>query len=353
MKRKGAVVTDAVEDLAVKDAFWTQQLARLATRRGDKPYDKLLDWLASVAPKALEHGDLARWTAALAALPDVTPTRVGLDSARVVIGGAEDLDSRGASASSTPTLSPLALRAQLEEFIPWRKGPFELFGIGIDTEWRCDLKWDRLADAIAPLRGRRVLDVGSGNGYYAYRMAGAGAAQVLGIDPHVPYVAQFLLLQKYLGAQPVDVLPITLDDFPERSAAFDTVFSMGVLYHRRSPIDHLLQLRDALRAGGELVLETLVVEGEQGYSLIPEASYARMRGIWFVPSVATLEAWLTKAGFEAIKVVDVSATTVEEQRATSWMPFESLVDSLDENDASRTIEGHPAPRRVVMVAQKK
>ena len=103
-------------------------------------------------------------------------------------------------------------------------------------------------------------------------MAGAGAKQVLGIDPHVPYVAQFLLLQQYLAEVAVDILPITLDDFPERCAAFDTAFSMGVLYHRRSPIDHLLQLRDCLRVGGELVLETLYVEGDEGYSLMPEGS---------------------------------------------------------------------------------
>jgi tRNA (mo5U34)-methyltransferase len=31
---------------------------------------------------------------------------------------------------------------------------------------------------------------------------------------------------------------------------------MGVLYHRRSPLEHLWQLKDQLVNGGELVLET-------------------------------------------------------------------------------------------------
>lgn len=324
--------------------FYSAQLNRFSARADTKELSVLAQSLASVTPSALNHGDIGRWTKALDALPAARPSSIELTSARLVIGEAADLHD---------VLPALEFRAQLEAFIPWRKGPFELFGVGIDTEWRCDLKWARLENAVSPLAGRRVLDVGSGNGYYAYRMAGAGAKQVLGIDPHVPYVAQFLLLQHYLSEVAVDVLPITLDDFPERCGAFDTVFSMGVLYHRRSPIDHLLQLRDCLRSGGELVLETLFVEGDEGYSLIPQGSYARMRGIWFVPTIATLTAWISKAGFDRVRVVDESVTTTDEQRATAWMPYESLADSLDPNDNSRSIEGHPAPRRVVIVATKR
>ncbi len=327
---------------AAKAVFFDEQLARFTARCDSKAMGKLAEALTAICPQALNQGDPKRWLAALSTLPALAPSQVDLNSPRLIIGAEENL--------AASAMSPLALRAQLEEFIPWRKGPFEIFGTGIDTEWRCDLKWQRLAEAITPLNGKRVLDVGSGNGYYSYRMAGAGAAQVLGIDPHIPYVTQFLLLQKYLSEVSVDVLPITLDDFPERCAAFDTVFSMGVLYHRRSPIDHLLQLRDCLASGGELVLETLVVEGEEGYSLTPQGAYARMKGIWFLPSIPTLESWLRKAGFTGIKVVDESVTTTEEQRATSWMPYASLEDALDPNDSAKSVEGHPAPRRVVVVA---
>ncbi|PMC22346.1 tRNA 5-methoxyuridine(34)/uridine 5-oxyacetic acid(34) synthase CmoB, partial [Klebsiella aerogenes] len=44
---------------------------------------------------------------------------------------------------------------------------------------------------------------------------------------------------------------------------------MGVLYHRRSPLDHLWQLKDQLAPGGELVLETLVIEGDENTVLVP------------------------------------------------------------------------------------
>ena len=139
---------------------------------------------------------------------------------------------------------------------------------------------------------------------------------------------------------------------PANLEGFDTVFSMGVFYHRRSPIEHLLALKDCLVKGGELVLETLVIEGDVNQVLVPEDRYAQMRNVWFLPSIAALERWLRRAGFSDVRCVDVSITTVEEQRATEWMKFQSLSDYLDPNDASKTIEGLPAPMRAVIVAKK-
>jgi tRNA (mo5U34)-methyltransferase len=50
-------------------------------------------------------------------------------------------------------------------------------------------------------------------------------------------------------------------------------------------------------------------------------------------------------------MVDISTTSIEEQRSTDWMTFESLEDFLDPNDHSKTIEGHPAPTRAVFLAE--
>ena len=147
-------------------------------------------------------------------------------------------------------------------------------------------------------------------------------------------------------------LPLALEELPAKLEGFDTVFSMGVLYHRRSPIDHLLDLKDTLLRGGELVLETLVVEGDAQQVLVPEDRYAMMRNVWFLPSVPALELWLRRAGFVDVRCVDVSTTSVEEQRATDWMRFQSLPDFLDPADHSRTVEGLPAPTRAVLLARK-
>ena len=125
---------------------------------------------------------------------------------------------------------------------------------------------------------------------------------------------------------------------------------MGVLYHRRSPMDHLQELKDCLRPGGQLVLETLVIEGRQGDTLVPEGRYARMGNVWFLPSCGTLLGWLRKLGFVDPEVVDVAVTSTDEQRSTNWMKFHSLKNFLDPEESSKTIEGYPAPMRAVVTA---
>ena len=287
------------------------------------------------------YGDLPRWLEALAALPDITATTRRLDSARVGADRQPELDRAQTS----------ALRDTLQRLHPWRKGPFDLFGVHIDTEWRSDWKWERLLPGLDDLNGRRVLDVGCGSGYHCWRMAGAGAREVIGIDPTPLFVVQYWALQKYLQHPGVWVLPLGIQHMPANLQAFDSVFSMGVLYHRRSPMDHLQELRDCLRPGGQLILETLVIDGPLGATLVPEGRYARMGNVWFLPSPDTLMSWLRKLKFRDVALVDVSITRVEEQRQTEWMRFQSLADFLDPEDATRTIEGYPAPMRAVVTAR--
>lgn len=253
---------------------------------------------------------------------------------------------------ATPTVNSQQLRDLLLSLAPWRKGPFDVAGVHIDSEWRSLCKWNRLKDAIAPLADRSVLDVGSGNGYYALRMQEAGARFVLGIDPTILYVMQFAAVTIFEPTDRVFVLPMRMQELPDAAAAFDTCFSMGVLYHRRSPIDHLLQLKHALRPGGQLVLETLFLPGNTAFARTPQDRYARMRNVWMLPTVPELLLWLQRAGFRSANVVDQTVTTTDEQRSTEWMPFESLQQSLDPDDANLTVEGWPSPRRVVITANK-
>lgn len=287
--------------------------------------------------RADRHGDWPRWREVLRRLPAITPTRVDLNADAPRVEGGE--------------LERATIETLLRELHPWRKGPYALHGVHIETEWRSDLKWRRLESHIRPLAGRTVLDVGCGNGYHAWRMIGAGASRVIGIDPTLLSVAQFLAVKHFAGDFPVYVLPVGIDEVPPNLRAFDTVFSMGVLYHRRSPLDHLLELKGCLCSGGELVLETLIIEGGDGRVLVPEDRYAQMRNVWFIPSCPTLAAWLKRCGYRNIRLIDVAKTTPEEQRSTDWMRFQSLPDFLAPDNPELTVEGWPAPRRAVFLAE--
>ena len=306
------------------------------------------DWLPDLRQQlraslsAEGHGDFEKWQTALQNLPIVTPSVINLNSSSIEIGVDTDMSVQQRE----------QLVAACRSLHPWRKGPFSLFGVHIDTEWRSDWKWDRLAPHISSLAGRKVLDIGCGSGYHCWRMRGAGADFVLGIDPTMVFVMQFLLLQNYIQEERVQVLPLGIDDMPHDRACFDTVFSMGLLYHRRHPQQHLQELKGFLHAGGELVLETLIIDETHGEVLLPQGRYAQMRNVWAIPSVTTLTSWLQQAGFRDVRCVDVNQTNTEEQHSTAWMTFQSLSDFLDPADHNKTIEGYPAPRRAIMLATK-
>ena len=246
------------------------------------------------------------------------------------------------------------LEQSLKQLMPWRKGPYQIADLQLDSEWRGDLKWNRLKNHISPLQGKSVLDVGSGNGYFTYLMAMAGAKIAVGIEPFLLFNYQFSAIRSLIN-NPLNafVLPLKLEQVPNK-ALFDSVFSMGVLYHQKDHMLHLQQLKNVLVENGELILETLVIDAEQGNYIIPEDRYARMRNVWCLPSTDTLHNWLEKTGFKNIRLIDVTKTTPEEQRATHWIGdnTQSLEDFLDPNNSNLTIEGLPAPKRAIFICNK-
>lgn len=280
------------------------------------------------------HGDFSRWQQTVDQLPAVAPgwaLRAGWLHA------------------GAPLVNREALRDLLQVFIPWRKGPLLLAGEAIETEWRSDIKWNRVAPHL-DLVGARVLDVGAGNGYFGWCMLDQGAAMVLGCDPTPLYVMQHAVIRHFSGPAEHELLALRLEELPPALTHFDAVFSMGVLYHRRDPARHLAQLRERLRPGGRLVLETLILPDAGLVVLEPADRYAGMRNVHALPSLPSLLAWLDKAGFREARCLDVSVTTPAEQRSTEWMPFHSLNQALDPVDDHLTVEGLPRPHRAILTA---
>ncbi|EPE37419.1 tRNA (mo5U34)-methyltransferase [Candidatus Photodesmus katoptron] len=306
----------------------------------------LQPWLNTL-PKQLtywinaKNSNFNHWIKILNKIPDTIPDNIDL--------------KYSVSISNNHMINAGRLK-QIEQLLkslsPWRKGPYSIYDIYIDSEWHSDWKWNRLLPHISNLKNRVILDVGCGNGYHLWRTVGEDTQLSIGIDPSRLCFIQFEAIRKLLGNdQRTHLLPLGIEQLPKLKA-FDTVFSMGVLYHRRSPIDHLIQLKDQLRSKGELVLETLVIEGDQNTVLFPVDRYAQMRNIYFIPSASVLKIWLRKTGFKNIRIVNTQTTNINEQRQTKWMMHNSLCNYLDTKDSSKTIEGYPAPKRTILIANK-
>ena len=288
------------------------------------------------------HGHFNDWREILESLPLHKASQSDFSCDEITIGQEGDISAQQKE----------SLEKKLKELCPWRKGPINIFGVHIDAEWLSDWKWSRVAPYI-DLKDEYVMDIGCGNGYYSLRMQGMAAKLVLGIDPSWHYVFQFHTLQKYSSIEQKSfVLPFSLEEFPESHNTFDTIFSMGVLYHRQEPHIHLEQIHSLLTTGGQLILETLIIEDENADILIPNERYANMRNVWMIPNINLLKRWLTESGFENINVVDITMTTIEEQRQTEWMTRYSLNQALNPDDPSLTIEGYQAPLRCMVIADK-
>lgn len=235
----------------------------------------------------------------------------------------------------------------------WRKGPFKINDIEIESEWRSDFKWNRLNSHISPLKDRVILDIGANNGYFMFRMLEHNPKLVLGLEPTLIYKAQFEALKKFHPVENLQLETWGVEHLQAFESVFDTIFSMGILYHHRSPLDQLKDMRRALKPGGELVLETIGIPGEEIKSITPKDRYAGMRNVWFLPTLSQLIVWLERSKFNEIEVISKDWQEDREQRATSWSGEVSYKNFLNPKDSSLTIEGLAAPKRFLLKASRK
>ena len=239
---------------------------------------------------------------------------------------------------------PSNLEEVARMMMPWRKGPFELFDLYIDTEWQSNIKYNLLRKHF-DLKDKRVADIGCNNGYYMFRMLEDKPKSLVGFDPSPLYKTQFDFINHFVKSSIVyELLGVEHVEFYEEK--FDTIFCLGVLYHRSDPVAMLKQLFKGLDKKGEVILDTFYIDGEEEMALCPESSYSKIPNIYFVPTIKALKHWCLRAGFESFEVLETSRTDSIEQRKTDWIEGQSLEDFLDPNDETKTVEGYPAPQRV-------
>lgn len=243
--------------------------------------------------------------------------------------------------------------AVMRNFMPWRKGPFEVFGIEIDAEWRSERKWNRLLPALPDLEDKVIADIGSNNGYYLFRMAAHRPRLALGFEPHLHHHFTFKTLNSLAGQDNLKSEMLGVEQLGLFENCFDVIFMMGILYHRISPIEVLKETLKAMRPGGTLLIESQAIPGEEPVALFPAKTYAKVPGTYFVPTGACLTNWLTRTGFTDVELFCRHPMDSQEQRGTAWMDFESYEDFIDPTNPKLTVEGYPAPLRVFIKARKK
>lgn len=237
-----------------------------------------------------------------------------------------------------------------QELKPWRKGPFKVFDTFIDTEWKSFIKYNLLKPHFN-LKDKIVADIGCNNGYYLFRMLEQDPKKLVGFDPSVLYKQQFDFLN-YFAKTKISYELLGVEHLPFYEHKFDTLFCLGVLYHRPNPIGTLKDLLQGLEKGGELILDTFMIDGDEPVALSPGRTYSKIPNVYFVPTICALQNWFEKAKFSSFEILEVKKTDLEEQRKTDWIEGESLNNFLDPNDSNLTIEGYPAPKRVYVKAKR-
>lgn len=247
---------------------------------------------------------------------------------------------------------PEAAKQALMVLQPWRKGPWQFADVRIDAEWRSDWKWHRIRSLLPDLEGQTVFDIGCNNGYYGQQLLEAGARAVIGLDPQPMYVAQALCAEMLMPQRPIVTLPGGLEDLVHCRGSASLLLLMGILYHRTDPLETLRLCAQSLARGGKLLIETIVIAGDETTALFIPQRYAGAKGFYWLPTRACLHAWLRRANLRVLEETGVAPTTQDEQRSTAWRAGDSLQEGLDPRDSSLTIEGHPAPSRIALVCTR-
>jgi len=286
-------------------------------------YDVDLDTLRDERKKWLTWKNIVPYQEAIKTLKTY-------DDVEVKLGDRVEVQIKDLSSQDAQQIKETALLMK-----PWRKGPFQLNDLFIDSEWQSQIKYN-LLEPHFDLKDKIVGDIGCNNGYYLFRMLLQEPKKLIGFDPSAIYYSQFQFINHFIKSEIVyELLGVEHVEFYEHK--FDTLFCLGVLYHRSDPVAMLKSLFKGLIKGGEFILDTFMIDGEGEICLILRDRYSKIPNIYFVPTVSALKNWCFRAGFETVEVLETMKTEPTEQRKTEWIDTQSLEDFLDPDDDTKTV----------------
>lgn len=295
------------------------------------------------AERRLHHKGSEIYWQALEEHPEIQTREIVLDQDVVKIGAKEEADAKQRE----------RILKHMQVFSPWRKGPFSIFGTEIDAEWRSNLKWSRILPFLDPLTDKKICDVGCNNGYFIFRMQSQQPELVVGLEPVPRYKFTFEYLKKFTPLSNLFLEPLGYEELPLYLEFFDSLFLMGIIYHHQDPISILQKAWQALKPGGQIIVDSIGIDSKEEYILFPGKRYAKAAGVWFLPSEKALLKWLERSHFTDIRCIFNEELSLMEQRRTQWSSEESLEDFLDPDNPAKTVEGFPRPRRIYFLARKK
>ena len=288
------------------------------------------------------HGNLNKWIKILNSLPIIPTNYLDYFGSSITIGEKDEINE----------VQIKTLEKELLKLSPWRKGPFNIFGLEIDSEWCSDKKWQRIQSHLPNIKGMKIADIGCSNGYYSYKLLGLKPDLIVGMDKTALYVMQFLALKFYTKQiQELVVLPCSSEEFDFKKINFDLVLSMGILYHSKNPCNHLNSLKQLVKKNGYIILETIISNLPDNIDVNKNQTYAGMKNIGTIFTKKNLNDLMISNGFKNIEIVNDSFTDSSEQRSTKWMNGKSLREFILPN--GNTLEGYPPVCRSIFVAQKR
>jgi tRNA (mo5U34)-methyltransferase len=171
--------------------------------------------------------------------------------------------------------------------------------------------------------GLSVLDVGAFDGFYAFVAEARGAERILAIDneQYVHWVkARWDVALR--GGEGFRSIAALIDsnveyrradafEFDDPGEGFDLIFCFGILHRVGSPLGLLRRLRDRLREGGRVLVETHGVAGDsggdQGVLRVPAPGevYPDDDFVFWEFSIGSLRRLGRRAGFGALEIIDM------------------------------------------------